>query len=95
MSFFVYVLANKRNETLYIGHTDDLVKRLWQHRNNMMPGFTARYGIKTLIWHEAHETRESAFLRERQIKRWNRAWKLELIEKQNPQWCDLWQEVAN
>jgi putative endonuclease len=89
------MLANKRNGTLYIGHTDDLVKRLWQHRNNMMPGFTARYGIKTLIWHEAHETRESTFLRERQIKRWNRAWKLELIEKQNPQWCDLWQEVAN
>ena len=95
MAFHVYILANKRNGTLYAGMTDDLVKRVWQHRNDVIPGFTQRYGIKTLVWYEVHESRESAFIRERQMKKWNRAWKLELIEKMNPGWRDLWDEIAS
>jgi len=94
MAFFVYILANKRNGTLYVGMTDDLVKRVWQHRNEIIPGFATRYGIKLLVWYEPHETRETAFARERQIKKWNRVWKLELIEKQNPSWRDLGDEVS-
>jgi putative endonuclease len=94
MAFYVYMLASKRNGTLYIGMTDDLVKRVWQHRNDLIPGFTKRYSVKTLVWYEAHESRETAFARERQLKKWNRVWKLELIERANPAWRDLWEEVA-
>jgi putative endonuclease len=94
MAFFDYILANKRNGTLYVGMTDDLVKRVWQHRNDFIPGFTKRYGVKTLVWHETHESRESAFARERQLKKWNRAWKLELIESINPSWRDLADELT-
>ncbi len=93
MAFFVYILANRRNGTLYIGMTDDLVKRIWQHRNDIIPGFTQRYDVKILVWYERHESRKSAFARERQMKKWNRAWKLELIEKTNPDWRDLWDEL--
>ena len=89
MAFYVYMLASKRNGTLYIGMTDDLLKRAWMHRNNILPGFTRDYGIKQLVWYETHESRESALLRERQLKKWNRAWKLELIESSNPNWRDL------
>lgn len=94
MAFFVYILASKRNGTLYVGMTDDLVKRVWQHRNDVIPGFTKQYAIKMLVWYEAHESRESAFTRERQIKKWNRAWKLELIEKENLDWRDLGDEIS-
>jgi len=93
MSFYVYMLASKRNGTLYTGMTDDLVKRVWQHRNGIIEGFAKAHGIKTLVWYETHDTRESALTRERQIKKWNRVWKLELIEKENPAWHDLWDEV--
>ena len=95
MAFFVYIMTNKRNGTLYVGMTDDLVKRVWQHRNGAIAGFTKRYEVKTLVWLEAHESRESAFARERQIKKWNRAWKLELIEKENPAWRDLGDEISS
>src|SRR5205085_8526366 len=94
MSFFVYMLASKRNGTLYVGMTDDLVKRIWQHRTGALPGFTRKYNVKALVWHETHETRESAFQRERQIKKWNRDWKVDLIEKANPDWRDLWEQIA-
>jgi putative endonuclease len=94
VAFFVYILATKRNGTLYIGMTDDLVKRVWQHRNGLVPGFTDRYGVKTLVWFERHESRESAFVRERQLKKWNRSWKLDLIRCDNPRWRDLWEEIA-
>ena len=94
MAFFVYILASKRNGTLYVGLTDDLTKRIWQHRNDLIPGFTQQYGVKTLVWYESHESRESAFARERRLKKWNRAWKLALIEKENPNWQDLWTEAA-
>ena len=81
MSFFVYIVASRRNGTLYTGMTDDLVKRIWQHRNSIVPGFTQKYGVKLLVWYEIHETREAALNRERQIKKWNRRWKLHIIEQ--------------
>jgi putative endonuclease len=89
MSFYVYILASRRNGTLYVGMTDDLVRRVWEHQIGAVPGFTRKYGVKMLVWYEQHETRETAFQRERQIKRWNRAWKLQLIERFNPNWKDL------
>ena len=93
MSFFVYVLANRRNGTLYTGMTDNLARRVWEHRTSAVPGFTRKYGVKTLVWYELHDSRETAFQRERQIKKWNRAWKLELIEERNPSWRDLIDEL--
>jgi len=94
MPFYVYILANKRNGTIYVGMTDDLVKRVWQHRENLVRGFTQSYGVKLLVWYEQHESRASAFQLERQLKKWNRVWKLELIEKTNPGWRNLWEEIA-
>jgi putative endonuclease len=93
VSFWVYILASRRNGTLYIGMTDDLVRRAWEHRIGAVPGFTKKYGIKMLVGFEQHETRESAFQRERQLKKWNRAWKLQLIERFNPDWKDLADEL--
>jgi len=95
MNFYVYILASRPNGTLYIGMTDDLAKRVWIHRAGLLPGFTARYDVKMLVWYEPHETRESAFMRERQLKKWNRAWKLALIEQTNPAWRDLYDELLN
>ena len=89
MSFRVYILASRRNGTLYVGMTDDIVRRVWQHRTGIIPSFTQKYGVKMLVWYEQHETRDSAFQRERQMKKWNRAWKLQIIEQFNPQWEDL------
>lgn len=93
MSFYVYMLASRRNGTLYTGMTDDLVRRVWEHRTGAVLGFTRKYAVKVLVWYEQHESRESAFVRERQMKKWNRARKLDLIEKQNPSWRDLWDEL--
>ena len=90
----VYILASQRNGTLYIGVTSDLIKRIWQHREGVVEGFTEQYEVKTLVWYEQHETMESAISREKQLKKWNRDWKLRLIEKQNPQWLDLWPEIT-
>ena len=93
MAFYVYIVASRRNGTIYTGMTDDLAKRVWQHRTGIIPGFTREYGAKTLVWYEQHESRESAFIRERQIKKWNPAWKLKIIEGMNPQWRDLWDDL--
>ena len=93
MSFYVYIVASRRNGTLYIGMTDDLARRTWQHRTGVVPGFTKTYGVSMLVWYEVHETREYAFARERQLKKWNRAWKLRLIERMNPTWRDLWDDL--
>jgi putative endonuclease len=93
MSFYVYLLANRRNGTLYVGMTDDLAKRVWMHRIGALPGFTKQCGIKMLVWYDQHESRESAFERERQIKKWNRAWKLTLVEEMNPAWRDLYNDL--
>ena len=89
----VYTLASKRNGTLYIGVTSDLPKRAWGHKNNLVEGFTKRYSIHRLVYYELHEDMASALTREKQMKKWNRGWKLELIEKQNPDWRDLWEGI--
>ena len=90
----VYILASQRNGTLYIGVTSHLIQRIWQHREGVVEGFTQQYGVKTLVWYEQHETMESAIGREKALKKWNRDWKLRLIEKCNPQWLDLWPEIT-
>ena len=93
MAFWVYIVANGRNGTIYTGHTDDLHKRMYQHREEVFDGFTRRYGCKTLVWFERHDTRHAAFRRERAIKEWRRSWKLLLIEQDNPTWRDLFPEI--
>jgi putative endonuclease len=89
----VYILASKRNGTLYVGVTSNLQKRAWEHKNELIEGFTKKYGVHLLIYYELYDDMMSAITREKQIKKWNRAWKLELIEKQNPDWKDLWKEI--
>ena len=89
----VYLLASRRNGTLYVGVTSDLVKRVWEHKEDLADGFTKRYGVHTLVWYELHESMEVAIRREKAIKGWKRRWKLELIEKHNPGWRDLYDEV--
>ena len=86
----VYILASQRNGTLYIGVTSDLVKRGWQHRNDAVSGFSKRYGVHRLVYFEMHDSMEAAIIREKQLKKWNRKWKLELIESGNAEWRDLW-----
>jgi len=90
----VYILASKPNGTLYIGVTSDLVKRAWEHKNDSVDGFTKRYGVHRLVYYELHGDMLSAITREKQLKKWNRAWKLELIEGQNPDWKDLWEGIT-
>ena len=85
----VYMLANRKNGTLYTGVTSDLTKRVYQHRNGLIDGFTSDYGVKRLVWFEPHDSMDGAIVREKRIKKWNRAWKLELIEAGNPDWRDL------
>jgi len=89
----VYLLASGRNGTLYVGVTSNLVTRVWVHKQGLVDGFTKQYGVHTLVWYEVHESMESAIQREKAIKEWKRRWKLELIEKTNPQWRDLYEEL--
>ena len=89
----VYLLASRRNGTLYVGVTSDLVKRVWEHKENLVDGFTKRYGVHTLVWYERHDSMEVAIRREKTIKGWKRRWKLELIEKENPEWWDLYGDI--
>ena len=89
----VYTLASKRNGTLYIGVTSNLVQRIWQHRNGLTGGFTQQHGVHTLVWYESHESMESAIAREKALKKSRRAWKLDLIEKDNPGWRDLYEDL--
>ena len=90
----VYVLANNPKGTLFIGVTSNLTQRVWQHKNDLVEGFTERYGVHRLVWYEVHETMESAIMREKALKKWNRAWKVELIENSNPNWADLYDEIS-
>ena len=90
MQYYVYILASKRNGTLYIGSTSELIGRTWQHKNKVVEGFTKKYGVNILVYYEIAETREAAALRERQLKKWNRAWKIRLIEEKNKEWKDLY-----
>lgn len=84
------MMASRRNGTLYGGVTSDLPKRVWEHKEGFVDGFTKRYGVRQLVWYEVHESAESAVTREKQLKKWNRAWKLRLIEQRNPHWNDLY-----
>ena len=90
----VYILASDRNGTLYIGVTSDLVGRTWQHREHMAEGFTKKYDVTWLVWYELHGDMVEAITREKQLKKWNRAWKSRLIEERNPTWSDLWPEIS-
>ena len=90
----VYILASKPKGTLYIGVTSDLVQRVWQHKNDFVEGFTKRYRVHTLVWYEVHGSMESAITREKALKKWRRAWKIELIEDANPVWLDLYDEIC-
>jgi putative endonuclease len=89
----VYILASKRNGTLYIGVTSNLIKRIWEHKNALIEGFTKKYRVHQLVYFELHENMPSAIAREKQIKKWNRDWKIEIIEKENPEWEDLWPRI--
>ena len=91
--YYVYILASKRNGTLYIGVTSNLIKRVYEHKNNIIEGFTKKYNIHKLVYYEISNDIESAIRREKQLKKWNRKWKLELIEKNNPEWRDLYSEL--
>jgi len=89
----VYILASQRNGTLYIGVTSNLIKRVWEHKNDLAEGFTKKYGVHTLVWYEVHEDMVSAIDREKALKEWKREWKLELIEAMNPEWRDLYEDL--
>ncbi|WP_394727470.1 GIY-YIG nuclease family protein [Altererythrobacter sp. GH1-8] len=91
---FVYIMASRRNGTIYIGVTSDLPKRAWEHREGIIEGFTKKYGCKMLVWFEQHDDIEEAIRRERQLKEWKRAWKLRVIEEMNPDWDDLFELVC-
>jgi putative endonuclease len=90
---YVYILASARNGTLYIGVTTDLVKRCYEHKNGTFKGFTSRYKVCRLVHYEVYEDVINAIAREKALKKWGRAWKLELIEKSNPEWADLYSEI--
>jgi putative endonuclease len=91
--FCVYIMASKKDGVLYIGVTSYLIKRNWQHKEGIIEGFTKRYWAKRLVYYELHDSGESAIIREKQMKKWNREWKIRLIESQNPDWLDLTNEI--
>jgi len=88
--FHIYILASKRNGTLYVGMTSDMIKRVWEHKNHLVDGFTKKYEVNKLVYFEEHDHPRQAIAREKQLKKWNRAWKIRLIEKSNPDWLDLY-----
>lgn len=90
----VYILASRRNGTLYTGVTGDLRKRIWEHKHCLVEGFTKKYGVHMLVYYELHDDMRAAITREKQIKKWRRAWKLGLIEQQNSDWRNLWDDLA-
>lgn len=94
MAMYVYILASKRNGTLYIGVTSDLVRRVWQHKNDLVDGFTKQYSVHALVYFEVLDDPETAIQREKTMKKYPRAWKLNLIEKDNPDWRDLYEEIC-
>ena len=94
MPYFVYCMASRRNGTLYLGVTNDLVRRVYQHKNKALGGFTSRYGVSMLVWYECYDDPTAAILREKELKKWRRAWKVALIEKMNPTWVDLYDEIC-
>ena len=90
MNYFVYLMASQKNGTLYVGVTNNLVRRVFEHKNDLADGFTKRYAVHTLVWFESTPSIEAAIQREKQLKNWKRAWKISLIEQLNPGWSDLY-----
>jgi putative endonuclease len=93
-NFFVYMLASQKNGTLYIGVTSDLPKRIWEHKNKVVEGFTEKYDVDKLVWFEQHDNAESAITREKQMKEWKREWKIKRIAEMNPDWKDLYDDIC-
>ncbi len=93
-TYYVYIMASKKNGTLYIGVTNDLRRRVWQHKSDVHEGFTKKYGVHSLVWFEATYDIRGAIQREKQMKKWNRQWKINLIERENPEWADLYEELG-
>ena len=93
-SFYVYIMASGQNGTLYAGSTSDLIKRVWEHKNSVIPGFTAKYNVHMLVYYEVHATYIEAARREKRLKNWCRQWKLNLIETLNPRWHDLYEDIC-
>ncbi len=91
--YYVYILASKRNGTLYIGVTNDLIRRVYEHKNNTIEGFTQKYNVHMLVYYEQTESIDSALVREKQLKKWKREWKIDLIEQNNPEWNDLYHDL--
>jgi putative endonuclease len=94
VAYYVYLLASRKHGTLYLGVTNDLVRRVFEHKNRLVPGFTSRYGVVRLVWFETHEDVTAAISREKEIKKWRRDWKISLIERDNPDWFDLWETIT-
>jgi putative endonuclease len=91
--YYVYILASQRNGTLYVGVTNDIARRVFEHRTGATPGFTAKYDVKILVWYEVHPSIAEAIAREKRLKRWKRSWKIKLIEENNPQWLDIYERL--
>ena len=94
LPYYVYMLASGRRGTLYVGVTNDLIKRVYEHRNDLVAGFTRKYKVHRLVWFEIHDDIVEAIIKEKRMKRWRRSWKIELIEQQNEDWHDLWPSIA-
>ena len=95
MAYYVYLLASDRNGTLYIGVTNDIIRRVFEHKSKVVPGFTKLYAVDKLVWFEIYDDPTSAITREKELKKWRREWKIQLIEKQNPQWIDLYPQISS
>src|SRR3989339_67600 len=93
-SYYVYILAKKRNSTFYVGMTSDLLKRIWEHKNEVSDGFTKQHGVKTLVYFEVFDDPENAIRREKRLKKWPRKWKMKVIEEMNPEWKDLYEDIC-
>ncbi len=93
MTYFVYILASKPRGTLYVGVTNNLIRRVFEHKNKLIEGFTEQYDVNLLVWYESSESIESAIAYEKKLKRWRREWKIEMIEEQNPEWVDLYRQI--
>lgn len=92
--YHVYIMARARNSTFYVGFTSELPKRVWEHKNQVVRGFTQKYGIKNLVYYETFDNPEEAIKREKRLKKWNRTWKMRIIEEMNPEWKDLYEEIC-
>jgi len=93
MQYYIYIMANKKNGTLYVGLTNDLIRRVYEHKNDLIEGFTKKYRIHILVYYEVYRDIKNAIIREKRLKKWNRNWKIQLIEKNNPEWEDLYDKL--